>query len=454
MKKKLVRSLVATTLVVSVGLGISVAVPAYAVDNAGNTAGSLDTEKNQELEKVRTATIEEINTYREKKLQELKDANCTETDIKNASFFFDQAMYDRKDEVTIFTAKTSEQIAGCKEVIIETIDSWANRAIKDINPENVKSSISSESDRLKEQADVLIKEINDAKELSDADKTALVNDVNATLPKLIKKLESLKSCEEVRRELYKVPDGGLGRIKAELNQKVWAVSPDKQTDKYDPAKKDYYAAISKPLTTSEYQAILDLAKKFESEKIDVRFPVVSYLYAAITRTPYAYDRLVEYGRPDMPGGLTDIEMIDEFATRGFDSYRRGAHSAAIAEYKKVEGIKDDNSSTPPSISTPTDKGDKNQQTGPSTETTTSPKVPTSTQKDTQSEKDTQKPESGNQKDVKTAVQGTEVKKASTNKAEQNQQKKSSVLPATGDAAGLMSFVIGGLGLGLVSRKKN
>ncbi len=489
MKKKLVSSLVATTLVVSVGLGISAAAPAYAVDNAGNTAGpavgSLDTEKDAELEKARAAAIAEVNTYREKKLQELRDANCTETDIKNASFFFDQAMYNTKDNVTIFNAKTPEQITGCKEKIIDSIDMRVNMAKEDASPERVKSSISSESHRLKEQADALIKEINDAKELSDTDKTALVNDVNTTLPKLIKKLEGLKSWEEIRRELYNVPDGGLGRIKAELNQKVWAVSPDKQTEKYDPANKEYYAAISKPLTIAEYQAILDLAKKFEAEKVNVLHPKVSYLFDAIRKTPYAYERLQEHGRPDMPGGLTDIEMMDEFATRGFGSYNHGSHSAAIAEYKKVEGIKDDTTSTP--TTPPTDKGDKGQQTGPSTptpiesltnekveellklanqlsgkgnpsssKTTTSPKAATSTQKDTQPEKNTQKSETDDQKVVKTETKGSETKVTEGKKAtkEQKEQKKTVALPATADASGLMSFVLGGLGLSLVSRKKS
>ncbi len=189
----------------------------------------------------------------------------------------------------------------------------------------------------------------------------------------------------------------LEELRLAYSKKIYEIE---SASTYKPELDEFFAEISKPMTPEEYKQIIDLANEIENgtKATPDRYRMIAgyngwnAFDVAIHMTPYAEAKLTEYGRPDMPT-ITDIEKRSSAYDCNFREFSRGHYKNAIEQYKKAHAVADKEEST--------------------------------------------------QNIAKSKIS-----------AEPKHMKKSAT-PNTADVtAGVAAYLLGGLGLGLVSRKKN
>ena len=428
MKKNLVSSLVATSLVVSVGLGISAAMPVYAVDGADEPVENVQPvedgpeaievspegkvspeiqaaikEAGADLDKHVSVKLEELNKtglFDDEELNDIK-TDLTSTyayiltlgrSLEEDEFPLDSLAKEKKYTESKIDKKAQDHIERKKEEI---------KLEKEFGPLwRSKSSSIDALDWISEPA----REIKNFEILPSKDKKECIAKFYEIRDKAKAEIRKANSEEEVD-SIFEPARQSLNDLSAHYLKIIQPVLEGK----YDPKFNEFYAAISKPLTPEEYKKIIELANGIANGTVEVpkNIPVYYGIWGAtagdnpfdiaIKMTPYAGARLAEYGRPNIPE-VTELEANSLMSSRDFMPKERGKYKNVIAEYKKAHPEVDQTSTT---------------------------------------------------KEAKSTQNISESKKAKSLKVVQ----KTSV-PQTADVtAGFAAYVLGAMGLGLVSRKK-
>ncbi len=247
--------------------------------------------------------------------------------------------------------------------------------------------------------------LDDSDEL---DKGIMSSDILPSKDKQEYAAQSKKIREQAKADIKKANDiEQIDSIYRKAKNSLWDLRDDYEhlmqpvyEGKYDPKFDEFYAGISKPMTPEEYKKIIEIANGIVEGTIEIptNIPTVPGLSGdkpldiAVRMTPYAEARLAEYGRPNMPE-ISEVEKYSNIYQSDFMAWGRGKYKSAIAEYMKSQAV--------------TDKSESTQNIAKS----------------------------------KVSAEPKHMKKSAT--------------PKTADVtAGVAAYLLGGLGLGLVSRKKN
>ncbi len=361
-------------------------------------------EARAELENYASAKVEEAKEtglFNEEELGRIK-RNLSDVYTSPFSFHLSPDKYD-EPEIEITLESVAKDKKDHKSAIDDIAEDWIISKKEEIKLEKELGPLHYPK----------LKRIHFLNDLSELDKDIMSSDILPSKDKQEYATKTKKIREQAIADIKKADtEEQIESIYGNAYESLWSlhnhynkIMQPVYEGKYIPKFDEFYAGISKPMTPEEYKKIIETANGIVdgTVKIPANIPVApglggdSSFDIAVRMTPYAEARLAEYGRPNI-AEVSEVEKSSNIYQSDFAAWSRGKYKKAIAEYKKAHAVANSNNAV-----------DSNESTQ-------------------------------NTSDSKKSYEPKHMKKSAT--------------PETADVtAGVAAYLLGGLGLGLVSRKK-